>query len=49
MRIGDADKAMPMALRVTHIFRKEDGAWKLVLRYADPLMGKTPPAAVLQQ
>ena len=35
-----------MALRVTHIFRKEDGAWKLILRHADPLVAKTAPASV---
>lgn len=43
------DKAAPMALRVTHIFRKEEGTWKLVHRHADPLIGKTAPAAVLRQ
>ena len=38
-----------MALRTNHIFRKEEGAWKLVLRHADPLIAKTAPAAVLQR
>jgi hypothetical protein len=23
---------------VTHVFRREDGAWKVVLRHADPLV-----------
>jgi ketosteroid isomerase-like protein len=43
------DKPASMVLRVTHIFRKEDGAWKLVHRHADPLFDKTAPAAVLQK
>jgi ketosteroid isomerase-like protein len=38
-----------MALRVTHIYRIEDGAWKLVHRHADPLINKTAPATVLQK
>lgn len=37
----------PMQLRVTHVFRKEDGAWRLVHRHADPLMNKTAPADAL--
>lgn len=49
VRLVDQDKPVPMALRVTHIFRKEEGAWKLVLRHADPLLGKTAPATVLQK
>jgi ketosteroid isomerase-like protein len=43
------DKPATMALRVTHVFRLEDGAWKLVHRHADPLIDKTGPAAVLQK
>jgi ketosteroid isomerase-like protein len=27
-------------LRVTHLFRREDGAWRLVHRHADPLIGR---------
>jgi ketosteroid isomerase-like protein len=49
VRLVDQDHPAPMALRVTHIFRKEDGVWKLVHRHADPLMGKTSPATVLQR
>jgi ketosteroid isomerase-like protein len=49
VHLVDQDKRIPMALRTNHIFRKEDGAWKLVLRHADPLIAKTAPAAVLQR
>jgi ketosteroid isomerase-like protein len=45
----DRDKPAPMPLRVTHIFRREEGSWKLVHRHADPLIGKTAPATVLQE
>jgi ketosteroid isomerase-like protein len=43
------DQAAAMALRVTHIFGWEDGAWKLLHRHADPLMEKTAPDTVLQK
>lgn len=38
-----------MQLRVTHVFGKENGAWKLLHRHADPLMAKTAPDDVLKR
>jgi hypothetical protein len=48
-KCGGLFRPAPMAWRVTHICRKEDGVWKLVSRHADPLMGKAAPVTVLQR
>jgi ketosteroid isomerase-like protein len=42
--VANADGATaPMAIRVTHIYRQEQGAWKLVHRHADFAVDKQPP------
>lgn len=47
-RVGDQDP-MRRALRVTQIFRREEGTWKLVHRHADPLIEKQAPSAGQKQ
>jgi ketosteroid isomerase-like protein len=49
VHLVDQPAPLPMALRVTTIFRKESGAWKLIHRHEDPLMTKAPPAAVIDR
>ena len=49
VKVAGQETPAPMALRVTHVFRKENGAWKLVLRHADPLVAKTSPESVLEK
>lgn len=36
-KVGGSDDLATIGLRVTSIFRPEDGAWKLVHRHADPI------------
>ncbi len=43
-RVGDQKGPAPLALRVTHIFRKENGAWKVLHRHSDPLVEKKAPS-----
>ena len=42
-KVGGREQLTPLALRVTSIFRREEGVWKLVHRHADPIT--TPQAA----
>lgn len=36
-RLADGDEQVPFALRVTMIFRPEEGTWKVVHRHADAI------------
>ena len=50
---GDAlmegfDEFRPIYLRVTQLYRQEEGGWKVIHRHADPIKLKTAPGAILQ-
>ena len=47
-RVGGGAEIVPVAVRVTTIFRNEDGAWKVTHRHADPITAPRPPESVLQ-
>ena len=49
VQVGHQSKSEPRALRVTQVFRKEGGAWKLLHRHADPLMEKKAPSTTPQK
>jgi ketosteroid isomerase-like protein len=46
-KVGGADASTPLALRVTTIFRREDGVWKIVHRHADPITAPRPAESIL--
>ena len=48
-KVGARQDITPFALRVTIIFRPEDGTWKQVHRHADPITTARPAESVLQQ
>ena len=47
-RVGGADEIASVVLRVTTIFRREEGMWKVVHRHADPITAPRPPESVIQ-
>ncbi len=48
-KVGGRGDITPFALRVTMIFRAEDGEWKIVHRHADPITAPRPAESVIQE
>ncbi len=48
-KVGGRQDVAPSALRVTTIFRPEDGTWKVVHRHADPITTAQPIESVIQK
>ncbi|HEX2741530.1 MAG TPA: nuclear transport factor 2 family protein [Rubrobacter sp.] len=48
-KVAGREDVVPLDLRVTMIFRPEDGAWKIVHRHADPITTAQPAESVIQQ
>jgi ketosteroid isomerase-like protein len=48
-RFGARQDVAPFALRVTTIFRPEDGVWKVVHRHADPITTAQPAESIIQK
>jgi ketosteroid isomerase-like protein len=47
-RVGGAKEMTPVALRVTTVFRREDGSWKVTHRHGDPITSPRPAESVIQ-
>jgi ketosteroid isomerase-like protein len=48
-KVGESEDLAPIALRVTMIFRPEDGEWMIVHRHADPITAAQPAESVIQE
>jgi ketosteroid isomerase-like protein len=46
-RLVGVSDITPVALRVTTVFRREDGAWRVTHRHADPITAPRPPESVI--
>jgi ketosteroid isomerase-like protein len=49
LKVGGADELASVSLRVTTIFRREEGEWRLVHRHADPITAPRPLASALER
>jgi ketosteroid isomerase-like protein len=47
-KISGSEDITPFALRVTMIYRPEEGTWKVVHRHADPVTTPQPAQSVIQ-
>ena len=48
-KVGEREDIVLFPLRVTTIFRPEEGTWKIVHRHADPIITAQPAESVIQK
>jgi ketosteroid isomerase-like protein len=48
-KVDGREESTPVEVRVTTIFRPEDGEWKVVHRHADPITTAQPAESVIQK
>ena len=48
VRVEGRAEPGPLAVRVTHVFRREDGAWRIIHRHGDPITQLREAASVIQ-
>ena len=47
-KLGGSEEIAPFPLRATTVWRREDGAWKIAHRHADPITAPRPIESVLE-
>lgn len=48
-KVAGGEDVVPVAVRVTSVFRLESGSWRLVHRHADPITAPRPAASVISR
>jgi len=49
VRVAKRDEWSPVVLRVTHLYRREEGTWKIIHQHADAIMERIELTATLQR
>src|SRR5205085_2543887 len=49
VKMGGSDEMRPTSLRVTTIFRREDGDWRIIHRHADPITAPRPIESIVTE
>jgi ketosteroid isomerase-like protein len=49
VKLGGADELVPVALRVTTVYRREETGWRVVHRHADPITQARPVESLAQR
>jgi ketosteroid isomerase-like protein len=49
VKVGGRTDLSPVHLRVTTIFRREDGEWRILHRHADPIVTPRPIESLLER
>ncbi|MDQ3986486.1 MAG: nuclear transport factor 2 family protein [Actinomycetota bacterium] len=47
-KVGESDELRRFGLRVTMIYRREDDAWKIIHRHADPIVTPRPIESIFE-
>lgn len=47
-KLASRSEVVPLVVRVTSVYRREDGDWKLVHRHADPRVAHQPAESILE-
>jgi ketosteroid isomerase-like protein len=48
LKLGGSDEIKSTSLRVTTVFRREEGRWRIMHRHADPITSPRPPESMVQ-